>query len=288
MIRLPNGSSRSVPTIACSGTPAWRARVPISPTSLPSSVCSSSLPSPVPPRAAARIRASKSEGVEDPRRARLEHGAVRGPQPAREPAGAAGHRHAARVAREGRPPARPAARSSRSTISGSAPFWGPNTFRRPRTPCARRTAPRAWRRAARRAPRSPRWRPRRRRWSPSRRRRRGSPARPPRRRRRSAARCRRCEAAQASRSPSARPGRARWPSPSRRSRCRRPRPARSRPARPAERVLRLHRRRSRRRAAVEQRVERALAAVGDRAQVRRHQPARAPARGRSRPPPRRR
>ena len=60
MIRLPKPSSRSVPTIACSGTPAWRVRVPISPTSLPSSVCSSSLPSPVTTARAARIRASKS------------------------------------------------------------------------------------------------------------------------------------------------------------------------------------------------------------------------------------
>ena len=50
-------------------------------------------------RAHARVEA---ERVEDPRRARLEHGAVRRPQPAAQAAGGAGHRHAARVARQPR------------------------------------------------------------------------------------------------------------------------------------------------------------------------------------------
>ena len=59
-MRLPKPSSASVPTIACSGTPACRVRVPISPTSLPCRVCSSSLPSPVTTARAARMRWSKS------------------------------------------------------------------------------------------------------------------------------------------------------------------------------------------------------------------------------------
>ena len=66
------------------------------------------------------------ERVEDPRRAGLERRAVDGPQPARQAAGGAGHRHAAGVLGER------AASSSRrwarrSTISASAPFCGPNT-----------------------------------------------------------------------------------------------------------------------------------------------------------------
>ena len=64
-MRLPKPSSASVPTIACSGTPAWRVRVPISPTSLPCSVCSSSLPSPVTTARGARMRVVEVERVED-------------------------------------------------------------------------------------------------------------------------------------------------------------------------------------------------------------------------------
>ena len=109
-MRLPNASSASRPTTACSGTPAWRVRVPISPTSCRSSVCSSSVPSPRDHRARRAHAGVEVQRVEDPRRARLERRAVRGPQPAAQAAGGAGHRHAARVARERR-----ASSSSRSS-----------------------------------------------------------------------------------------------------------------------------------------------------------------------------
>ena len=67
------------------------------------------------------------ERVEHPRRARLERAPSAAHSPPDEPAGGAGHRHAARVARAGRAPARPGASPAASTIAGSAPFCGPNT-----------------------------------------------------------------------------------------------------------------------------------------------------------------
>ena len=156
---LAEGVERVRPTIACSGTPAWRARVPISPTSLPCSVCWSSLPSPV---TTARARAHarvEVERVEHARRARLEHGAERRPQPAGQPARGAGHRHAAGVARQ--PAASASSRSSsRSTSRRVGALLRPEDRRgAPRTGCARRTARRSARRAGRRPPRSPRSRP---------------------------------------------------------------------------------------------------------------------------------
>ena len=89
-----------MPTIAWQGTPAWRARVASSPTILPASVCSSMRPSPTMTACDARIRSSTASAPSTPRRPRFERGAERGPQPAREPAGGAGHRPAARVARQ--------------------------------------------------------------------------------------------------------------------------------------------------------------------------------------------
>ena len=118
IMRLPKASSASVPTIACSGTPAWRVRVPISPTSLPCSVCSSSLPSPVTTARDGAHARVEVERVEDQGGAGLERRAVRGPQPAGQAAGGAGHRDAARVLRERLSPARRGARASRSTIVG--------------------------------------------------------------------------------------------------------------------------------------------------------------------------
>ncbi len=77
-------------------------------------------------------------------------GAERGPQPAGEPAGGAGHRHAPRVGRAGgerlqalrQPPDRP---------SDRRPSGARTRAPRPRTACARRTARAAGRRAGRRA-----------------------------------------------------------------------------------------------------------------------------------------
>ena len=127
-MRLPNASSASVPTIACSGTPAWRVRVPISPTSLPCSVCSSSLPSPVTTARGGAHALVEVERVEDERRARLER-----------------RRRARPTARRTSPPAAPVIgtpRGSRGKRVGqlvealaeplhhapaSAPFCGPNT-----------------------------------------------------------------------------------------------------------------------------------------------------------------
>ena len=222
------GRARRCPTIACSGTPAWRARVPISPTSLPSSVCSSSLPSPVTTAREARMRCVEVQRVQHPRRARLQRGAVRRPQPAGEAAGAAGHGDAAWVARE-----RGGERVEPSLEPGDHRRVGALL----RAEHLRRVLERgadvaqhdeAGRRAGRRRPRSPPARRRRRRRWPSRRRRRGSPARRPARRRRSARRCR-WWTPPTRRARPRRPGRGRWPTPSRRSRCRRPRPARTRP-----------------------------------------------------------
>ena len=269
-MRLPKPSSRSVPTIACSGTPAWRVRVPISPTSLPCSVCSSSLPSPVTTARDARMRSSKSS-------ASSTNGA-----PGSSVAPYCAHRPPLR------PPAPPVIGTPRGSLrerlrelvqpgfeplrpcAASAPFCGPKTFgassngvRTSHSTTIFAPADAAGR------PRSPRSRPRRRRSWPSRRRRRGSPPRRPARRRRSARRCRRWRR---SRRPSRASARGRWPSPSRRSPCRRPRRGRSRCGR-------------RRRAGPctvtatqlaaelgQQRVERPLAAVGHRAEVGRHQP----------------
>ena len=126
-MRLPKASSASVPTIACSGTPACRVRVPISPTSLPWSVCSSSLPSPVMTARLARMRESKSS-------ASSTHGA-----PGSSVAWWTAHRPPERPPAQpvigtprgsrGQRPASSARRSSsRFTMSGSAPFCGPNTF----------------------------------------------------------------------------------------------------------------------------------------------------------------
>ena len=172
-------------------------------------------------------------------------------------------------------------------MSGSAPFCGPNTFgassngvRTSHSTTSARAAQAAGR------PRSPRSRPRRRRWC----------AEPPTATRITCARRPRGRGDQlAGAVGGGGPGvalvlgderRARWPSRSRRSRCRRPRPARSR--RDARgRAGRWTRRPASRRRARQQHVQRALAAVGDRAQVGRHQAARARARARSRPRPRR-
>ena len=117
----------SVPTIACSGTPAWRVRVPISPTILPCERLLVELALAGDHGARGAHALVEAERVEDERRAGLERRAVRGPQPAGQAAGGAGHRHAARVAAGTSRPARPGAAPRRSTISGSAPFWGPNT-----------------------------------------------------------------------------------------------------------------------------------------------------------------
>ena len=109
-----------MPTIACSGTPPWRARVPISPDDLALQRLLVELALAGDARHARRAHARvEVQRVEHERRARLEHGAERRPQPAGEPAGGAGHRHAARVARAARARQRvAAARSSRSTIAG--------------------------------------------------------------------------------------------------------------------------------------------------------------------------
>ena len=168
-MRLPNASSASVPTIACSGTPAWRVRVPISPTSLPSSVCSSSLPSPVTTARDGAHARVEVERVEDHGAPGSSVGAEGGPQPARQPAGGAGHRHAARVARE------PAGQLVEALARAAPPSPGPrpSAGRTPRRALPRRAHvaqhddPRAA--AARRRPRSPRARRRRRRSWPSRR-----------------------------------------------------------------------------------------------------------------------
>ena len=165
-----------------------------------------------------------------------------------------------------------AARASRTTIVGvGALLRAEDLRRRPRRPCGRRSARRAARRAGRRRRRSPPARRRRRRWSPSRRPRPGSPARRPRRRRRSAGRCRRWTRPRRRARPR-RPGRARWRRPSRRSRCRRPPPARSRRATSRPSGSCTSTACSSPPSCGQQRVERALAAVGDRAQVGRHQP----------------
>ncbi len=126
MIRLPNASSRSVPTIACRGTPAWRVRVPISPTSLPSSVCSSSLPSPVTTARAARMRASKPSAS----RTNGAPGSSTAPCAAHSPPlspPAAPVIGTPRGSRGSRAASSSSRASSRATIAASAPFCGPNT-----------------------------------------------------------------------------------------------------------------------------------------------------------------
>ena len=226
-MRLPKPSSRSVPTIACSGTPAWRVRVPISPTSLPCSVCSSSLPSPVTTARDARMRWSKSSASRTNGAPASSAAPWSRPQPAGQAAGAAGHRHAARVARErlrelvqpllepldhGRVRALLRPEDLRRVLEDGADVAQHDDLRLAD--------------AAGLLDRLERARRRRRSW-PSRRRRRGSRRRRPARRRRSARRCRRWRRSRRRARPRPR-GRGRTPSPSRRSPCRRPRSGRSR------------------------------------------------------------
>src|SRR4051812_3790575 len=125
-MRLPKPSSASVPTIACSGTPFWRARVPISPTSLPCRVCSSSLPSPVTTALEASIRRSKSTASSTngaPASSLAPYCAHSPPEspPAAPvigtPRGSRGNRCASSSRRC----------SSLRTMSSSAPFCGPKT-----------------------------------------------------------------------------------------------------------------------------------------------------------------
>ena len=80
-------------------TPPWRQRVATSPTILPASVWSSRRPSPVTTKARGAHGVVEADRVEHVGRARLQLRAVVGPQAARQPAGGAGHRHSARVAR---------------------------------------------------------------------------------------------------------------------------------------------------------------------------------------------
>ena len=155
-MRLPNGVERSRPTIAWQRDAGLAHRVPISPTSLPSSVCSSSRPRRSPPRGRrACARRSRARRGRTARPARASRRA--GPQPAAEPARRAGHRHAARIAREpprrarraAPPAARPApgrrpsaaedrgARSNGVRTSHSTTIRAPRGRRAPRSPPAR-------------------------------------------------------------------------------------------------------------------------------------------------------
>ena len=281
--------ARRSPTIAWQGTPAWRARG----RDLAGDLALQRLLV-EPALADDDARARRACAVVEAERARARTrapgssvGAVARPQPARQAAGGAGHRHAARVARAASPRARSSRCARRFTAAGSAPFCGPNDLRRAlerRAHVAQHDERRAAQAAAR--PRSPRSRPRRRRSSRCRRRRRARPRRRRRPRRRSARRCPRVDAASASRSLVGARAPGRWPARPRRSRCRRPRSARSPPwtSRPSGSLTR--RRRGLAAERREQHLHRPLAAVGDRAQVGRRRSPRAPARGRSRPRPR--
>ena len=127
-MRSSNGSS-----VAAARPPRGRPRPPGGSawpprrTTLPWSVCSSRLPSPVTTKAAARIASSKpsasstkaAPGTSVAPRAR--------PEPARQAAGGAGHRHAARVAREPRGELGEAPLEPLRPCAGSAPFCGPKT-----------------------------------------------------------------------------------------------------------------------------------------------------------------
>ena len=266
----PNASSVREPTTAKHGTPAWRARVATSPVALPASVPRSSRPSPMTTRARGAHARVEVELLQHERRAGLQR-ARRTPPTARRRARRRRRvRDAARVAR------RAASRAPRSRAPSARRVARP----RPRRPSASatrstdvRTSHSTTSRARRPPPRRDRLHRARAAVAPRRvrRRRRGSPARRSRRppqqlagrcaRRRPASR--RCQSAE------------RWRA-ARRAPCRRPRPGRSRPT--------ARRRVDRRRLAAErgqQHLQRALAAVGDRARVDR--PA-APPRARARAP----
>ena len=271
-MRLPKPSSASLPTIACSGTPRLaRPRPDLARRACPAASARRACPRRSRTARDARMRSVEVERVEHERRAR-----PRAPR-----------RTAPTARRKARPPRRSSAR--RAGPSGSVCASSSSALLKPRDHrvVSALLRPEDLRRVLQRRPhvaqhhdlrpadpaglpRSPRSLPRRRRSSPTRRRRRGSPPRPA------------CAAAAIS-SPSrrwSRPGvrlladqrRAHSPSPSRRSPSHRPRPARTRssPARPAAPApwpatssppkLR------------QQRIQRPLAAIGHRTQVRRHQP----------------
>ena len=165
-MRSANGSSSERPTTAWQATPPCRQRVATSPAILPWRLCSSRLPSPVTTKVAARMRPSKPRASSTNGGAGHEPRSARGPEPAREPPGGAGHRLAGRVpgpARRpaGQPPLQPLHRRARRR-----PSAGRTRAARPRTACARRTPPRAP--PPRRPRRAPPARRRRRRWWPSR------------------------------------------------------------------------------------------------------------------------
>ena len=287
-MRLPKPSSRSVPTIACSGTPAWRVRVPISPTSLPCSVCSSSLPSPVTTARDARMRSSKSSASSTngapgssvaPYAAHSPPLSPPAPPVMGTPRGSLGQPLRQFVqprARAARPSPRPRPSAARTPSA------------RPRTACARRTARRSSRRRSRRPPRSPRSRPA----PPS------VVAEPP-----TATRITAGARLRGGRDQLAGPvgrggpgvalvlGDQPEPAGHRHLDDRRAAvldAARSRPAPRARAGRCTVAASSSPPSCGQQRVERPLATVRDRAQVRRHQPRRARSRGRSRPPPGRR
>ena len=130
-----SGRSRSCRRSRARARPIWRARVAISAAILPCRLVASSRPSPTITARLASSRRSKSIASSTNGAPGDQLGAQTRPQPAREPAGGAGHRHAARqpeapraAPRDARPPPR------------RRPSAGRTSPPRARTACARRTA----------------------------------------------------------------------------------------------------------------------------------------------------
>ena len=123
------------PTTAATGTPAARLATPE--TTLPRALWPSSRPSPVRIRSASRITSEKwtvssTVSIPDCRRLRKK-AAMPAPMPPAAPAPGSSDTSAPRSRRSTRArEASPA--SSRSTCSGAAPFWGPNTAAAPAGP----------------------------------------------------------------------------------------------------------------------------------------------------------